>query len=54
MGVDDTQAESGGDGSVHAGTLLTENVETQRGAAGHVRHHGTLIKDLTQHQGLFL
>lgn len=54
VGVDDTQAESGGDGSIHAGTLLTENVETQRGAAGHVRHHGTLIKDLTQHQGLFL
>lgn len=48
VGVDDAQAERGGDGSVHAGTLLPEDFETQRGAASHVRHHGTLIKDLTQ------
>lgn len=51
--MDDAQAESGGDGSIYAGTLLTKNVETQRGAASHICHHGTLIKDLRQHQEPF-
>lgn len=52
--MDDAQAESGGDGSIHAGALLTENAKTQRGAASHICHHGTLIKDLRQQRAPFL
>lgn len=52
--VDDAQAESGSDGSVHTGTLLAENIEAQRSAASHIGHHRTLIKDLRHHQESFL
>ncbi len=41
--MDDAQAERSGYGGINAGPLFAQNVKAQRRAAGHIRHHRTLI-----------
>ncbi len=41
--MDDAQAERSGYGGINAGPLFAQNIKAQRRAAGHIRHHRTLI-----------
>lgn len=50
MRVDDSQAESSSDGSVHTGPLFCQDLKAKRCTLSHICHHGTLVENLEQNK----